>query len=244
MADKAYNKLVIPFLGKLDDGNVFRNIIVRLIQLLSYIVLIGGVVYSIFEMFGDRHFIDKHIINGASGGAIFGAVIGLLIGFILSLICVWFLYSVLKKRSSQIAELEYGGLLKYVFIALSPKIILLIGELIFITVLYAGVLQICAALIGSYVYAPLSTLPQFIFMELPGIDALGSMMSAEIYGNYDNFAKFLKIGVIGIVSAFIALIYFYILKEVYNYILKLILNLIKFLPRFAIPLSIRNRDNN
>lgn len=243
IADKAYNKMIIPFLGKLDDGNVFQNIILSIIKVLSIITLVGGVIYSIIEMFGDNNFIDTRLVNGSSGGAIFGAIIGLLFGFAISLICVWALYSVLKKRSEQISELEYDGLLKYVFITLAPKIILLIGELAFISFIYIGVLQIFGALIGSYVYAPLSTLPLY-FMEIPGIDIFGSMVKSEVSGDYDNFSEVLQIGVFEIVTGFIVLIYFYISKEVYNYILKVTLNFIKFLPKFAIPFAIRKRVDN
>lgn len=244
IADKTYNNFVIPFLNKLDDGNVFRNIIVMLIKLAAYAVLIGGIIYSIFAMFGDGEFIDRNITRtGLDGGTVFGSVIGLLFGLIITLICVWFIYSVLKKRSEQISELPYDGLLKYVFITLMPKLLLLIGEVLFVSVLYLGVLQLIAALIGSFVYAPLIPLPR-VAIELPGIDMIKSFFPIEVVGDYDNFIDSILSGIIVIVLSFILLVYFYILKEVYNYSVKLVVNLIKFLPRFAFPLSIRSKNDN
>ena len=38
--------------------------------------------------------------------------------------------------------------------------------------------------------------------------------------------------------------FYYILVEIYKYAIKLIVNIIKFLPKFAIPLAIRNRTEN
>ena len=53
IADKGYNKLVIPFLKKLDDGNVFKKIITLLLSILSVGLLIGGIYLSISGVFGQ-----------------------------------------------------------------------------------------------------------------------------------------------------------------------------------------------
>ena len=77
-----------------------------------------------------------------------------------------------------------------------------------------------------------------------GWDKVSIVRPANVYGDYDNFGVFIKMGVIGIASSFIVLIAFYIFKEIYSYILILATNLISFLPKFAIPLAIRNRSEN
>jgi len=125
-----------------------------------------------------------------------------------------------------------------------PKLILVIGELLFILFLYAGILQIIAALVGSYVYAPLSGYASLILGIFPGMDLLAGLAPQHIYGDYDSFGEFIKIGVMSIGASFVLLIAFYIYKEIYNYVLKLATNLISFLPKFAIPLAIRKRDEN
>ena len=140
--------------------------------------------------------------------------------------------------------LEYVGLLDFVFNRTFPKLILIIGELLFILFLYGGILQIIASLVGSYAYAPLISYPNLILSMLPGMDSFNQFMPNQIYGDYDNFGGFIKIGIIAIATSFIVLIAFYIYKEVYSYILKLATNLIGFLPKFAIPLAIRKRNEN
>ena len=245
IADKGYNKLVIPFLGKLDDGNVFKNIIILLFSISAVGLLIGGIYLTIAGLLGDDGFIKNCITNeDITGGKKVGSIIGLLLGFLISLITAWVLFSVLKKRTEQLKELEYVGLLDYGFNKTLPKLILIIGELLFILFLYGGILQIIASLVGSYAYAPLSSYPSLILGMLPGMNIFNGFMPNQIYGDYDNFSEFIKMGVLGIAASFIVLITFYIYKEVYSYILKLATNLIDFLPKFAIPFAIRKRNDN
>lgn len=245
LADETYNKLVIPFLGKLDDGNVFKTIISLLFTISAVVLLIGGLYLSIAGLFGDTGFIEQYIANdNMETGKKVGSVIGLIFGFAISLVAVWVLFSFLKKRAEQLKVIQYNGLLDYVFNKTIPKLILVVGELLFILLLYAGILQIIAALIGSYAYAPLGTYPRLILGLFPGMEIFTNFVPAQIYGDYDNFGEFIKIGVMSIAGSFVLLIAFYIYKEIYTYALKLVTNLISFLPKFAIPLAIRRRDDN
>ena len=133
LADKSYNKLVIPFLGKLDDGNVFKSIITISLTILAIGFLLGGIYLSLDGLFGDSGFIKSYIASEyLSGGKKTGAGFGLIFGFTISIITAWALFSVLKKRTEQIKAIEYEGLLSFIFVKTLPKLILVIGELIFI----------------------------------------------------------------------------------------------------------------
>jgi|TARA_B110000967_G_C18861245_1_gene550076 hypothetical protein len=245
VADKGYNKLVIPFLGKLDDGNVFKNIIILLLTVLAIGLLLGGIYLSFDGLFGDSGFVKSYISNDyLSGGKKAGAVVGLILGFAISILTAWALFSVLKKRTEQMKVIEYDYLLSFIFVKTLPKLILVIGELLFILFLYAGILQIIATLVGSFVYAPLSEYPTLLLSIFPGMEVFSGLAPQQIFGDYENFGEYMKIGVMSIAGAFLLLIAFYIYKEIYNYILKLVTNLISFLPKFAIPLAIRKREEN
>jgi len=243
IADKGYNKLVIPFLGKLDDGNVFKNIIVLLFSVLAIVLLIVGIYLSITGLFGEDGFVKNYISAlGLEKSKIAGSVVGLIFGLLLSLLTVWTLFSILKRRADQMKDIEYEGLSNFVFIKIIPKVILLTGEMLFILFMYTGILQIVAALVGSFVYAPLSGYPGLLLGIFPGMDMFEDIVPQQIYGGYENFTEYTVVGLMSIVGAFIVLIAFYIYREIYNYILKLVTNLIAFLPKFAIPLAIRKRD--
>lgn len=241
-ADKGYNNIIIPFLGKLDDGNVFKMVITVLLSLSAIGLLLGGFYLSLANIFGDNGFIKMAITNDSlSAGKKIGSVVGLLLGFPLSLIASWALYSIMKKRTEQLEELEYIGLLDYLFNKTIPKIIIILGEILFVLFLYAGVLQIIASIIGSYVYAPLNNYPGLILGIIPGMHVFQNLIPNQIFGDYDNFAEYLKTGILISALSFVVLIAFYLYKEVYNYMFKLVTVFIQFLPKFAFPLAIRKR---
>ena len=245
LADKAYNKAIIPFLGKLDDGNIFKSIIGFILSALAILCLVGGVYLTISELFGDLGFIELYIgQESLPVGQVIGSILGLVFGFGISLLTSWALYSILKKRNQQMKAIEYDGLIDYVFIKVIPKLILAIGELMFILFLYVGILQIIAALVGAPVFAPLSNLPGLILMLFPGMEVFSDLIPRSIAGDYDYFSRYIQAGFSMVVFSFIVLIAFYIYKEIYNYLIKLITNLIAFLPKFGIPLAIRKRDEN
>ena len=131
--DNAYNKFILPFLGKLDDGNVFKKIITLSLSISSLGLLIGGIYLTITGLFGDDGFIKNFVTNEMIvGGKKVGSIVGLLLGSVASIITAWSLFSVLKKRTEQLNGLEYTGLLDFVFNKTLPKLILIIGELLFI----------------------------------------------------------------------------------------------------------------
>jgi hypothetical protein len=110
--------------------------------------------------------------------------------------------------------------------------------------LYSGILQIIATLIGSHVYAPLIKFPEYILKTIPGANFFKGFMPNNIYANYDKFIDFLKLGITTIAISFLILIFFYIYKEVYCYVVKLLTNFIKFLPNFAFPFSLRMKKDD
>ena len=57
IVDNAYNDRVLPFLGKIDNGNLFKWFVVTLWRLLSYGVLLGGIVITVIKLFGDSNLV-------------------------------------------------------------------------------------------------------------------------------------------------------------------------------------------
>ena len=241
--DDAYNKFILPFLGKLDEGNIFKNIITSLLYLLSIGVLLGGVYFCLEGIFGESGYIEQYLTNERfSTGKKAGAGVGLLIGFILSLATAWVLCSIIKKRTDQMNDVVYDGLIKYIFKDFFPRMIILYGELVFALIIYISLSQIFATLVGSFVYTPLFSYPSMMIGIVPGMEIMASNIPYSVAGDYEYFVESLKGGLIGIVSSFVILIIFYLYREVYNYMLSLVINLLAFIPRFAIPISIRKNE--
>ncbi len=243
IADSNYNNRVLPFLTGVDDGKVFKWYLTTFWRLAAFAMLLGGLAISFMELFGDSGFLKQAFTDPMTGGKKAGAAVGLVIGLVLSIVTAWFLYSVTKKRAEQLNDQEYKGLLHLVFVTMIPRLITLIGELSFTFVMYIGLLQLVATLVGSLAYAPLLTYGQ-VLTTVPGVDMIANMLPNTISGDYDNFSIGIQSALAGIVGSVLILIAYYIYREIYNFALKLVMALISFLPKFAIPLAIRNKSEN
>ena len=243
IADSNYNNRVLPFLTGVDDGKVFKWYFVTFWRLAAFALLLGGLAISFMELFGDSGFLKQAFTDPMTGGKKAGAAVGLVIGLVLSIVTAWFLYSVTKKRAEQLHDQEYKGLLHFVFVTMIPRLITLIGELSFTFVMYIGLLQLVATLVGSLAYAPLLSYGQ-VLTTVPGVDMIANMLPNTISGDYDNFSIGIQSALVGIVGSVLILIAYYIYREIYNFALKLVMALISFLPKFAIPLAIRNKSEN
>ncbi|MBG15785.1 MAG: hypothetical protein CL853_05470 [Crocinitomicaceae bacterium] len=237
IADKAYNDRILPFLSRLDDGDVFKNFINTILKLSMYGFLVYGIYLSIMGLFGDSGFFSS--IEYYDGWQGIGAYIGGPIGAILSIVVSWIGYSILKKRIEQLHKEQYDSLLKYLYKSLVPKMIIIVGELTFLLVLSLGVFQLIAAVLGSIVFAPLAELVPMLMSGNP----MGEMISTpSCIGNYDYLMESISSGIIAIISSFILLMVYYIAVEAYRYATMLVINLLNFLPKLAIPLAIRKRN--
>lgn len=247
--DENYNNRVLPFLGKIDNGNLFKWFIVLFWKLAAYIFLLGGIYLTFSGIGGDDGYYHMTTSSeGVTGGQKTGAIVGLIIGIIISLVCSWFLYSVVKKRAEELEQQEYEGVLEYISHVLLPRFITLVGELAFTLIFYTALMQLIATLVGYASYAPLMGYTDvFMSLALPGLDMLAGMNpSAEIpnimFGSYEQFEIGVRVAALGLAASFVFLMYFYALKQIYNYALGIVMNLLKFIPRFAIPIAIRNKQ--
>ena len=220
---------VQSLLNKIDDGKIFETIIVSLLKLLSFLFLLGGVLFTVLGMFGDSGFFmslftpDFNVIWKITG------VLGFLIGFAATLAVTYFSFMVIWKRAVQLGEKEYTGLLEYLYMKVAPTLIVTVGEVASIMLLAYGLLSLIGELIGSVVYFPLMQIVE------------GPVMVGSI--GYDYFVEMLVAGpVMGIVGAVLVLVGTYIALEVYAFACRLVRVWIKWLPKFAIPIAIRRRE--
>ena len=90
------------------------------------------------------------------------------------------------------------------------------------------------------VYFPLAD----ILNSMSDILDLGIAGNTQIFlpGDWDYFSEGMKISIGIMIVSPIILIGTYVLREVYFYGYKLTVNLINFLPKLAIPLAIRKRN--
>lgn len=240
--DKARSKFIDPVTSKLDNGNIFKSFIILMLHVAAFGALLGGVLLTISGLLGDDSFVSDHITNEfVEDGYKVGAVVGLVLGVLLSLAVAWFLYAIIMKRTAQLKSENYDGLLHYLYSKVAPKMIILAGEVTCTLMIYISLLAIIATCVGSAAYGPLGGYGDMIVGIFPGMELIPTERM-NLVGNYDDFETGIKSGILGLIFSFITLIGFYIYKEVFNYLLKLVVLLIAYLPKFAIPFSIRNRN--
>ena len=244
LIDDQYNNRVLPFLGKIDSGHLFKWFVVLFWKLASYVFLLGGLFITIKSMTGDDGYIKTTLdLEGITGAQKAGGIVGLIIGIILSIVCAWFLYSITKKRAEQLNDEDYHGVLHFLSHSLLPRAITLGGELAFTLIFYVSLLQLVASLDGYAAYAPLMDyMSVFLSIPVPGMEMVSGLVPTAIQGDYDTMDVTLRLAIGGMAAAFVVLITYYAIREVYMYGLKITMNLLAFIPKFAIPFAIRNRQ--
>ena len=225
-------------LEAIDNGNVFKTIIVYLFRIMSFAILIGGVFICVSNLFGDSGYFSG--FDSITGFQKFTAIIGLIIGLVLCLLTVYVLFKIIKNRADQLLDTKYENIVHYIYKETVPKFIVVYGEIMSFAVLLVGVITFFAYILGSLVYFPIADIPSSLgsLLDLP------FRISSQVWilGDWGDFSDGMKMSVSMIVMSGVLLIATYVTREVYFYGCKLVVNLINFLPKFAIPLAIRKRN--
>ena len=226
--DKMYKKLVLSLTNKLDNGQIFKTIIVSLFHLLSFAFLFGGIIFLVAALFGDYGYIES--LKTLNGGKKILGILGLIIGIPIGLFMSWFLYSLIRKRAHQLEDKKYGSIITFIFESASPSIIILLGEVIAAVAIMSSLLQLIATLLNSMAYAPIIKLIGF----LTGDD----YASAHFAGSYEylNYSLGMQEGgaLFMLVGGVVILIVAYAFRDIYNYLYTLALRVLNPVLYFAV----------
>ena len=234
-----FNKKIDKLLSKIDDGNFFKTLIVLMFRLLAFGFLLGGLFFSVYSIFGQSGYFCGPFC-GLDGLILkITAVLGFIIGLVVSIGAIYFIFMVIMKRAKQLKDKEYNGLLEYLYKHTIPTCIIISGEVIASILFTIGILGLFAALLGSLVYFPLGGVLSPLLNEI-GVAYGGGHIT--LAGDWDYIEYIAVMYLFSIMSSLMYLIGAYVAKEVYQYACKLVIIFIKFLPRLAIPLAIRKRN--
>jgi len=236
--DRMYDRLVLSLTRKLDNGQIFKSIIVSLLHLLSFAFLFGGLTFCVAAIFGDAGYIEAlkwQYEGGQKVLAIFGLILGLPIGIFMS----WFLYSLVRKRSKQLGNKEYSSILIFLFQNTVPALIILVGELIATLCVLNAVLQLFGTLLNSMVYAPINKLIGLLKGEkleyiAPFFEGQYKYDGEWVLGEYlgmDGATGALVSGILFLIGA-------YVLRDVYKHLYALALNILNPVLYFAVALTL------
>ena len=234
-----FNKTIDKLLSKSDNGIFFKTLIVLMFRLLAFVFLLGGLFFSVYSIFGQSGYFCGPFC-GLDGLILkITAVLGFIIGLFVSIGAIYFIFMVIMKRAKQLKDKEYNGLLEYLYKHTIPTCIIISGEVVSSILFTIGILGLFAALLGSLVYFPLGGVLSPFLNDI-GVAYSGGYITLE--GDWDYIGIFSGIYLSLIMMSLYYLIAAYVAKEVYQYACKLVIIFINFLPKLAIPLAIRKRN--
>jgi len=236
-----FNKKIDKLLSKIDDGRFFKTLIVLMFKLSAFGFLLGGLFLSVYNIFGESGYFCGPFCGLDSIILKITAVLGFIIGLIVSLGAIYFIFMIIMKRAKQLKNNEYNGLLEYLYKHTIPTCIVIAGEVVSSLIFTIGILGLFAALLGSYVYFPLGGVLSPFLNEIIGA-TYGGGGYITLAGDWDYIGVISAMSLTSIMLSLIYLIGAYVAKEIYQYACKLVIIFIKFLPRLAIPLAIRKRN--
>ena len=233
-----FSEKIDKLLSKIDDGNVFKTLIVLTFRLSAFGFLLGGLFFSVYSIFGQSGYFCGPFC-GLDGLILkITAVLGFIIGLVVSIGGIYFIFMVIMKRAKQLKDKEYNGLLEYIYKHTIPTCIIISGEVVASILFMIGILGLLSYLV-SLVYFPLGGVLSPFLNDI-GVAYSGGYITLE--GDWDYIGIFSGIYLGLIMSSLYYLIAAYVAKEVYQYACKLVIIFINFLPKLAIPLAIRKRN--
>ena len=247
-----YRDSVLNFAGKgqnfVDSGQIFKKGYAYYFYLISIGIFLGGVFQIFMGIFEDNVYID--LLDRFETGMIVRSVIASIFTFILSIVLIIIVALIFFKRSSDLGKREYKGALEYIYKEVTPTIIKIYGETLAVIPIFLSLISFFSVLFVAVPYTPFHNLSTELFRTSGLTEAvrLVSSNGSEIdrFGQYLEY--FFKLGIgsvfIGLLLSFSILVLTHIALEVYQYLITIISNLIKFIPKFAIPLWVQKSDRN
>jgi hypothetical protein len=241
MKDKI-EKLYIKFIDKpldfVDKGQFFNKGIYYYFMLITLGILIGGL-YFVFSSFPKYiEYLERleviYIILEAFAS---------LITLVISIVAVCGLTLLFYKRAIDLMKKDFNnGLLEYIYKEISPMAIRTYGECLALITIVTAVITFIGALFYAASFNPLNPIQSGMMV---GIDTPSGVGVFGGYGNYFNNLLNASIGLLtSSLIAFSILIVSYIAVEVYHYLVKIIVNIVKFIPKFALPIWVQRSTRN
>ena len=235
--EKMYNKFIDKPLDFVDKGLFFNKGIYYYFMLITVGILIGGL-YFVFSSIPD--YIDY--LKRLEVIYVILEVFASLITVVISIVAVCGLTLLFYKRSNDLLKKDFNGLLEYIYKEISPMAIKTYGECLALITIVTAVISFIGALFYAASFNPLNPIQSGMMVGIDSPSAVG------IFGGYGNYFNNLLNASIGLLTssliAFSILVVSYISVEVYHYIVKIIVNVVKFIPKFALPIWVQRSTRN
>ena len=222
-------------LDKIDNGNIFKSIIVLFFRLVGWGIIASGFWACIINIFSDDDsyrygYFSK--FENLEGMQQFTSGIGFLIGLVLCLATIYVLFLFVKKRTNQLEDSVYEGLIHYMYKSVFPTMIMIFGEVLALLLFLVGILSLVAAILSSLVYFPLNDMYMILGEAFDANDFHRGGIWIQGFSEYSTYFESLKSNglrsLVVIAASAFGLLLTYGIKEVYLYVIKLMIKLVEF----------------
>lgn len=217
--NEAVKKMTGP-MAQLEKDDFFKKAFGIGLKALAAIVILIGVYYLIFGLFGDSGFFKGPFKSFSGGFEKARVVLGLLLSLVLSAGLLAGIGLVLFKRSSDIENGPTGTAENYL-----PVLLKTYGEIAALFPIFLGLFVFFTSFLDIYIYNPLGDYLAYgagmsPFKFGPDISGLTSFVGITDFKTYiEGFFMGLQGLIIGIFKAIVVLFFFYLLAELYKIIL-------------------------
>lgn len=239
-----FAKFVDAPLNTLETGSLFHKGIYYALVLIAGLTVLGGLYLTFSGLFGDYGYL-KMLFNMTIFQIIRGAFASIFT-IMLSLVTFIAMALIMYKRATDLNAKPYGGLLQYLHKEVFPTMIQIYGEVTAVVPIMLGLTGFFGALFATNGHSALGSVGGGLLGSIGMGDAmmmLGGGLPAIDFGSYVSILGMSLAGILGsVLMSFVILMGTYVALEVYNYIVLLITNLVKFFPRFAFPLWVQKSE--
>lgn len=238
-----FAKFIDAPLNTLEKGDLFQKGIYYALLLIAALTVLGGLYLTFSGLFGEYGYV-KMLFNMTAFQIVRGAFASIFT-IILSIVTFAAMALIILKRAKDLNAKPYSGLLQYLHKELFPTMIQIYGEVTAVIPIMLALTGFFSALFAMNGHSAVGT----IGAGLLGAIGMGEAMMAFGGGVAIDFGSYIQIfgmslaGILGsVLMSFVILIGTYVALEVYNYIVLLATNLVKFFPRFAFPLWVQKSE--
>ncbi|HIO68791.1 MAG TPA: hypothetical protein EYN41_10695 [Flavobacteriales bacterium] len=239
-----YAKFIDAPLNTLEGGGLFKKGIYYALLLVAGLTVLGGLYATFSGLFGEYGYL-KQLFN-ASGFQIARGIVASLITIILSILTFVVMALIILKRANDLNAKPYSGLLHYLHKELFPTMIQIYGEVMAVVPIMLALTAFFSALFATYGHSALGEISGGLFAMVGMGNMIGMMTGGGMASDFGSYIQILGMSLGGILGSvllsFVVLLGTYVMLEVYNYVVLLITNLVKFFPRFAFPLWVQKSE--
>lgn len=241
--NSTFERLVERPLNALDREQTYKKGIYYFFILSAAGILVGGIYVMIKIFWGDNGYFQG--LDGQRAGLVFRSGIASVINCFIGILAVIAIVLIVIKRARDLNLREYPNLMEYLYKETLPTLIKMYGETLAVFPIALGFMSLVTSIFAAQDIRQIGPFLEPLY-NLAGIFFFFSILPVRIQyiEQFSDYINNLVVGGFGVLVAGILISFFIVVLtqvalELYKYIARVLVALLKFIPKFAIPLWVQ-----